>query len=83
MLKLLLNKKNLLSIASVLAMLFTIAFVISHFNGFIFYWDDYFWFVYIIAMTFLVAYYLPILVSDLIDIHQNNLKEAENQSLEQ
>jgi hypothetical protein len=61
-------------------MLFTFAFFISHFNGFFFYWDDYFWFAYTIAMTFLVAYYLPILVSDLIDIHQNNLEDIKNKN---
>jgi len=81
--KLLLNKKLLLIIASILALLFTFAFVISHFNGFVFYWDDYFWFAYTIAVIFLVAYYLPILVSDLIDIHQNNLEDIKKQEFEE
>ena len=76
----LLNKNLLLIIATILAILFTLAFAISHFNGFVFYWDDYFWFAYTIAMTFLVAYYLPILVSDLIDIHQNNLEDIKNKN---
>ena len=78
----LLNKKILLIIASILALLFTLAFVISHFNGFVFYWDDYFWFAYTIAMIFLVAYYIPTLVSYLIDIHQNNLKDIKEQEAE-
>ena len=78
----LLNKKLLLKVASILAFLFTLAFVISHFNGFVFYWDDYFWFAYSIAMIFLVAYYIPTLVSYLIDIHQNNLKDIKEQEAE-
>ena len=78
----LLNKKLLLKVASILAFLFTLAFVISHFNGFVFYWDDYFWFAYTIAVTFLVAYYIPTLVSYLIDIHQNNLKDIKEQEAE-
>lgn len=76
----LLNKKLLLKVASILAFLFTLAFVISHFNGFVFYWDDYFWFAYTIAVTFLVAYYVPTLVSYLIDIHEEN--QEENEQLE-
>ena len=78
----LLNKKLLFKVASILAFLFTLAFVISHFNGFVFYWDDYFWFAYTIAVTFLVAYYIPTLVSYLIDIHQNNLKDIKEQEAE-
>ena len=83
LIKLLLNKNILLIIASILAFLFTLAFVISHFNGFVFYWDDYFWFAYTIAVTFLVAYYIPTLVSYLIDIHQNNLEDIKEQELEE
>ena len=79
----LLNKKLLFKVASILAFLFTLAFVISHFNGFVFYWDDYFWFTYSIAVTFLVAYYTPILVSYLIDIHQNNLEDIKKHELEE
>ena len=55
--------------------------MISHFNGFVFYGDDYFWFAYTIAVTFLVAYYIPTLVSYLIDIHQNNLKDIKDYDL--
>ena len=79
----LLNKKLLFKVASILAFLFTLAFVISHFNGFVFYWDDYFWFASTIAVTFLVAYYIPTLVSYLIDIHQNNLEDIKEQELEE
>ena len=78
----LLNKNLLLIIATILALLFTLAFVISHFNGFGFYLDDYFWFTYTIAVIFLVAYYTPILVSFLMDIHQNNLEDIKDQELE-
>ena len=80
--KFLLNKKILLIIASTLAFLFTLAFVISHLNGIVFYWNDYFWFAYIITLTYFVAYYIPILVSHLIDIHQNNLEDIKEQELE-
>ena len=79
----LLNKKLLLKVASILAFLFALAFVISHFNGFVFYWDDYFWFAYTIAMIFLVAYYIPTLVSYLIEIHQHNLEDIKEQELEE
>ena len=79
----LLNKKLLFKVASILAFLFTLAFVISHFNGSVFYWDDYFWFAYSIAVTFLVAYYIPTLVSYLIDIHQNNLEDIKKHELEE
>ena len=83
LIKLLLNKNILLIIASILAFLFTLAFVISHFNGFVFYWDDYFWFAYSIAVIFTVANYTPTLVSYLIDIHQNNLEDIKEQELEE
>ena len=76
------NKKLLLIIASILALLFTLAFVISHFNGFVFYWYDYLWFAYSIALIFAVAYYIPDFVSFLIDIHQSNLEDIKEQELE-
>ena len=79
----LLNKKLLLKVASFLAFLFTLAFVISHFNGFAFYWDDYFWFAYSIALIFVVANYTPTLVSYLMEIHQHNLEDIKEQELEE
>ena len=79
----LLNKKLLFKVASILAFLFTLAFVISHFNGFVFYWDDYFWFAYSIAVIFAVAHYTPILVSYLMEIHQHNLEDIKEQELEE
>ena len=78
----LLNKKLLFKVASILAFLFTLAFVISHFNGFVFYGDDYFWFACFIAVIFTVAHYTPTLVSYLIDIHQHNLEDIKEQELE-
>ena len=78
----LLNKKLLLIIASILASLFTLAFVISYFDGFIFYSDDYFWFTFFIALILTAPYYTPYLVSNLIDIHQNNLEDIKQQELE-
>ena len=79
----LLNKKLLFKVASILAILFTLVFVISHFNGFVFYWDDYFWFAYSIALIFVVANYTPSLVLYLIEIHQNNLEDIKEQELEE
>jgi hypothetical protein len=79
----LLNKKILLIIASILAFLYTLAFVISYFDGFVFYWDDYFWFAYTIAIIFGVAHYIPILVSYLMEIHQSNLDDIKEQELKE
>ena len=79
----LLNKKILLIIASILAFLYTLAFVISYFDGFVFYWDDYLWLAFSIALIFAVARYIPILVSYLIEIHQNNLEDIKEQELKE
>ena len=78
----LLNKNLLLIIVLILAILFTITFVTSYFNGFILYWDDYFWFTFFIALILTAPYYTPYLVSNLIDIHQNNLEDIKQQELE-
>ena len=79
----LLNKKLLLIIASILASLFTLGFVISYFDGFVFYLDDYLWFAYTIAVIFAVAHYTPILVSYLMEIHQSNLEDIKEQELKE
>jgi len=79
----LLNKKLLLIIATALVFLFTLAFVISYFDGFIFYLDDYFWFAYTIAVIFGVAHYTPILISYLMEIHQSNLEDIKEQELKE
>ena len=80
---LLLNKKLLLIIASILASLFTLAFVISYFDGFVFYWYDYLWFAYSIVLIFAVARFTPILVSYLMEIHQSNLDDIKEQELKE
>ena len=42
-----------------------------------------FWFAYTIAVIFLVVYFIPTIVSYLIDIHQNNLADIKEQELEE
>ena len=76
----LLNKKLLLIIASILSFLFALAFFSI---PLVVYWYDYLWFAYTIVVIFLVAYYISTLVSYLIDIHQNNLKDIKEQELEE
>jgi DMSO reductase anchor subunit len=78
----LLNKNLLLIIASIMALLLTLSIVIIYFDGFVFYWDDYFWFAFFIALILTAPYYIPALVSNLIDIHQNNLEDIKEQELE-
>ena len=77
----LLNKKLLLIIASIILALFTFVFVVSdlYIDG----WSDVFWFVYFIGFIFLVAKYTPNLVLHLKEIHQSNLKDAEEQELKE
>ena len=78
----LLNKKILIIIASIIVILFTLSLVMIYFDGFVFYWDDYFWFAFFIALILTAPYYIPALVSNLIDIHQNNLEDIKEQELE-
>ena len=79
----LLNKKILLIVALILAFLYTLAFVISYFDGFVFYWDDYLWLAFSISLIFIVANFIPSVVLFLKEIHQNNLEEIKEQELEQ
>ena len=79
----LLNKKILLIIASILAFLFTLAFMISYLDGFVFYWDDYLWFAFSIALIFVVANYIPSVVLFLKEVHQNNLEDIKEQELKE
>jgi len=79
----LLNKKILLIIASILAFLYTLAFVIAYFDGFVFYWDDYLWFAFTIAVMFVVVNYIPSAVLFLKEVHQSNLEDIKEQELEQ
>ena len=78
----LLNKKILIIIASITVILFTLSLVMIYFDGFVFYWDDYFWFAFFIVLILTAPYYIPALVSNLIDIHQNNLEDIKQQELE-
>ena len=78
----LLNKNLLLIIASIMAVLLTLSIVIIYFDGFVFYWDDYFWFTFSIVLILTAPYSIPALVLNLIEIHQNNLKDIKNQELE-
>ena len=75
----LLNKKLLFKVASILAFFFALAFFSIPLAV---YWVDYLWFAYSIALIFVVANYTPILVSYLMEIHQNNLEDIKEQELE-
>ena len=75
----LLNKKLLLIIASIISVLFTLAFMMSglYIDG----WVEVFWLVYFIGFIFVVARYTPDLVLHLKKIHLSNLEDAEQQEL--
>ena len=79
----LLNKKLLLIIASILAFLYTLAFVISYFDGFVFYWDDYLWLAFSVALIFVIANFIPRVVLFLKEVHQNNLEDIKEQELKE
>ena len=79
----LLNKKILLIIASILAFLYTLAFTITYLDGFVFYWDDYLWLAFSIALIFVVANYIPSVVLFLKEVHQNNLEDIKEQELKE
>ena len=75
----LLNKKLLLIIASIISVLFTLAFMMSglYIDG----WVEVFWLVYFIGFIFVVARYTPDLVLHLKKIHLSNLEDVEEQEL--
>ena len=75
----LLNKKLLLIIASIISVLFTLAFMMSglYIDG----WAEVFWFVYFVGFIFVVAIYTPELVLHLKKIHLSNLEDASEQEL--
>ena len=75
----LLNKKLLLIIASIISVLFTLAFMMSglYIDG----WVEVFWLVYFIGFIFLVARYTPDLVLHIKKIHLSNLEDVEEQEL--
>ena len=78
-----LNKKILSIIASILAFLYTLAFVIAYLDGFVFYWDDYLWFAFSLALIFVIANFIPSVVLFLKEIHQNNLEDIKEQELKE
>ena len=80
---LLLNKKILLIIASILAFLYTLAFVIAYLDGFVFYWDDYLWLAFSIALIFVIANFIPSVVLFPKEVHQNNLEDIKEQELKE
>ena len=75
----LLNKKLLLIIASIISVLFTLAFMMSglYIDG----WVEVFWLMYFIGCIFVIAKYTPDLVLHLKKIHQSNLEDAEEEEL--
>ena len=77
----LLNKKLLLIIASIISALFTLAFMMSglYIDG----WAEVFWFVYFIGFIFVVARYTPDLVLHLKKIHLSNLEDADEQDIKE
>jgi hypothetical protein len=77
---LLLNRKLLITIASIIAALFIFAFMMS---GIYMGWGDLFWFAYTIGVIFVVAHYIPTLVSYLMETHQSNLDDIKEQELEE
>ena len=78
-----LNKKILSIIASILAFLYILAFVIAYLDGFVFYWDDYLWFAFSLALIFVIANFIPSVVLFLKEVHQNNLEDIKEQELEE
>ena len=75
----LLNKKLLLIIASIISIIFYLAFMMSglYIDG----WVEVFWLMYFIGCIFVIAKYTPDLVLHLKKIHLSNLEEVEVQEL--
>ena len=78
----LLNKKILLIIALISAFLYTLAFVTAYLDGFVFYWDDYLWLTFSLALIFVIANFIPSVVLFLREVHQNNLEDINEFQLE-
>ena len=70
--KALLNRKTLLIIASIWAILITIGMVLSYFAGFPLNWLDYFGYICFIAMPLYVAYESPKIISFFQEIQELN-----------
>ena len=77
----LLNKKLLLRIASIISVIFTLAFMMSglYIDG----WVEVFWLVYFISFIFVLARYTPDLVLHLKKIHLSNLEDAKEEEFKE
>ena len=76
---LLLNKKLLLIIASIISALITFGFMMT--DEYYRDWAELFWLIYFIGLIFAGAKYTPDLVLHLKTIHQSNLEDAEEEEL--
>ena len=75
----LLNKKLLLITASIISVHLTFAFImIDEYNRG---WGEFFWFVYLIGLIFVIVNYIPGIVIHLKKIHQSNLEDSKEQEL--
>ena len=75
-------RKILLMLTSIWAIFITGAIILAYLDGFPLNWLDYFGFICLITMPLFIAYYSPILIKTfIIDIHQSNLQDIEEQSL--
>ena len=77
----LLNKKLLLRIASIISVIFTLAFMMSglYIDG----WVEVFWLVNFIGFIFVLARYTPDLVLHLKKIHLSNLEDAKEEEFKE
>ena len=64
-----------------LIFLYLIAILFGYFQGFVYYWYDFLSFAFSIALMFAVGKYTPGLISYLRELHQSNIKDAEEQEL--
>ena len=75
-------RKILLMLTSIWAIFITGAIILAYLDGFPLNWLDYFGYICLITMPLFIAYYSPILIKTfIIDIHQSNLQDIEEQSL--
>ena len=75
----LLNKKLLLIIASIISAHLILAFMmIDEYNRG---WGEFFWFVYLRGLIFVIVNYIPGIVIHLKKIHQSNLEDSKEQEL--
>ena len=78
----LLIRKILLMLTSIWAIFITGAIILAYLDGFPLNWLDYFGYICLVTMPLFIAYYSPILIKTfIIDIHQSNLQDIEEQSL--